>query len=912
MNSRYFNFLCSIFLILILSWNISTAQNQRKSFLYKFQKENPAPDLNVVWDTLGNHPRIVTGMLIPLPIGMNQPQNDSDIVNIIHNFLDKYNELFLVTKEDIKKKKIWKYQNKWYVLYQTYYKDLPVFEGKVGFTLDSQGRILTFSSNYNPGMLVNIQPKISKDSVVQLAYRYHKPKFNLPVAAKDVHLMIYQDRNSKDSIAYKLVWYVFLATNAGHMEVDRVFFIDASTGNLIRDYFPDPNNSGIIGFNSYTDQKKLNAQVFFDTDRGKVVSGLHSKMKSITGTIQGEIYQEHSTDPVSIVPFEHEEISVPGNSANTNATGNYILTPGNGNYTLTTGLEGPFVRVQSYDAATNSDQDITHTANVNDPGAFNFTWRSTNSAPDDGDGLNVFWHANHLHDDYYQNILGISWTNDWTNTSCMNYSVNRGNQNNAFAGNPITIYSNNAARNCDIVYHESTHNVLYDIFGGSYIGWPSANSEGYAFDEGFADYAACSFNNDHLFGENVIATRDCDNTMQYPGTTYNTEGHTGGQLISGVAWDLWNKEGLNHNNTDILLFEGLSQMATLPSPYYFSNPNHSNYLNSLLTADDNNNNLSDGTPNDRQIFQAFRNHDLLPVDVFSKDSPQDVGNVPSPGNAWTSPDIWVRNLQDGGTVHQNPIYNQTNYIYVKVRNLGYLTANSIKVKVYWADPSGGIPWPAGWNFINETNVTNLLANSETVAVPIAWKPTGTAIGHRCLLVRLECSQDLMTEEGKVRLENNIAMKNVSIINLKTVALPKLVKADFFIKNFPKGSMDLIITGNKVESIGHPIENAPFPFSMELHIEKLKGFSEVSGGRYDPGAGSCLSWLTFLFAQPKFVLGTSNVKISSLRLEDVDKSLSTLKIYPLSGLQTGEVYEITVKQIVNEQVIGGLTYLIQVD
>jgi hypothetical protein len=863
----------SLCIILVLATcSLSFAQKQMSDSWKKFETENATQDLKVIWDEQANVPRMITGMLIALPEGMKAPTRKSDISSIVFSFLNKYKELLQITPDVVKEKKIWKFQDKWYVILQTYYRDIPILNGKVGLTLDDQGRILTYSSDYNPQMEINVNPGISNDDAVKLAYEYHKPGQDLPVTTKDVYLMIYQERNPEGLTAYKLAWYIYLGTESGHEDVDRVFFIDAQNGQLIKDFYPYP--------------------------------------QSITGIIQGETYPEHSTDAVVIVPFEHETVSVPGASTNTNATGNYSLNPGSGNYTLTTRLEGPFVRVQSYNALSATDQDIIHTVNVNDPGTHNFTWTSANSAPDDGDGVNIFWHANRLHDDYYQAVLGINWNNNWTGTSQMNYSVNRGIINNAFAGNPITIYSDASARNCDIVYHETTHNILYDIFGGSWIGWPNDHSEGYAFDEGFADYVACSFNNDPLFAENVFAPRNCDNTMQYPGTTYNIEGHTGGQLISGVGWDLWDKEGLNHNATDVLLFAGLGQMSTLASPYYFSNPNQSNYLTSLLIADDNNNNVSDGTPNDRQIFQAFRYHDLLPVDVFCKDSPQDDGNVPSAGQCWTSPDIWVRNSQDGGTSHENPIFNQANYIYVKVRNLGYLTASTIKVKAYWADPAGGIPWPADWNYIDESTVNNLVENSETIATPIPWTPTGTAIGHRCLLVRLECNQDMMTEEGNIKLENNIAQKNISIISLPPGPPSKIVDMRFFIKNYRKRMIDLIIRAKKIENIGRIIEEEPIPFKMELQIPEIKDFQNVRGGIYQKGGGGCLFWLPF-FSKPKFVLNEKTAKISSLTLKDVDKALSSIRLVSIEELQAGDIYEVTIEQQVDEQVVGGLTYIIYI-
>lgn len=856
--------------ILLITTQIASVNQQKPEEAWKnFKAKYESPGLQIVWNKQGDVPSVINGISLAPQTAREEPVQ-KDVLYIALSFINENRNLIQIPSQDVKMKNVWKFQNKWYVTLQTFYQGIPIYQGQVGFTLDEKGRILAYASNYNPKMELSIEPKISKEQAEKLAHRYHKPRLKLPAMHKEAYLIIYQEPGENEFMKYRLSWYVFLATKAGHPGVDRIFIIDAQTGQLIKDFYPHP--------------------------------------ETITGTIQGEVYPVHSTDAVVTRAFEHEEVSVPGTSANTDAAGSYSLNPNLGSFTLTTRLEGPFVKVQSYNSATGADQDIVHNANVTNPGTHNFNWTSANCAPDDGDGLNVFWHANHLHDDYYQAVLGINWTNPATGGSQMTYSVNRGTINNAYSGNPVLIYSDATARNCDVTYHETTHNVLNHMFGGSYIGWPNAYSEGYAFDEGFADYVACSFNNDSLYAENVHATRNCNNNDQYPGATYNIEGHTGGQLISGVAWDLWNKQGLSHNVADVLLFAGLSQMATLPSAYYFSNPNHSNYLTSLLTADDDNNNVVDGTPNDREIFQAFRNHDLLPVDIFCKDSPQDDGNVPSGGYCWTSPDIWIRNNQDGGATHQDPIYNQANYVYVKVRNLGYLTANTTKIKAYWADPATGIPWPSDWNYIGEVSVNNLAKDSETVAPPIAWTPTGTAIGHRCLLVRLECAQDMMTEEGTVKNENNIAQKNISIVPMPS-APSEPAEVKFFVKNYPDQQIDLLFFVKKLrtekELAGKEAVGELLPIRAELEMPKLTAYGKLSGFSYEKGKG----FWPFNRVRPRFKIDNIRGEITSLKFKP-DRLLCKIRLFSTEEFRPGEVFEVTIQQNVDREPVGGLTYVIR--
>ena len=62
-------------------------------------------------------------------------------------------------------------------------------------------------------------------------------------------------------------------------------------------------------------------------------------------------------------------------------------------------------------------------------------------------------------------------------------------------------------------------------------------------------------------------------------------------------------------------------------------------------------------------------------DSYIKDNSTDLGVEPNPATVfWNSPDIWLRNLPDGGTTHQNATTG-TNYVYVKVRNKGCIATN---------------------------------------------------------------------------------------------------------------------------------------------------------------------------------------------------------------------------------------------
>ena len=154
------------------------------------------------------------------------------------------------------------------------------------------------------------------------------------------------------------------------------------------------------------------------------------------------------------------------------------------------------------------------------------------------------------------------------------------------------------------------------------------------------------------------------------------------------------------------------------------------------------------------------------VDVMVRDHINDNGSVPSNPNGepfWMSPDIIVRNNADGGADFQNPTFGQTNYIYVTVRNLGTENASGVRVNVYWGNPALLLAWPRSWNSIGVETV-NVAAGGQTVSAAIPWSNLPRP-GHYCLLVRLDSDQDPIRNEGNVPGDNNIAQRNLHILEL---------------------------------------------------------------------------------------------------------------------------------------------------
>ena len=137
---------------------------------------------------------------------------------------------------------------------------------------------------------------------------------------------------------------------------------------------------------------------------------------------------------------------------------------------------------------------------------------------------------------------------------------------------------------------------------------------------------------------------------------------------------------------------------------------------------------------------------------------------------WNTTDIWNRLEADGGTVHQTPVLDVTNYMYVRVKNRGTDTAENVVVRAYHCRPSAGLVWPDDWQAMDtpELPAGSIPSGGETIAGPFEWIPE--VEGHECLLASVSADDDSSnadTVHGPiphwrlVPFDNNIGQRNVA-------------------------------------------------------------------------------------------------------------------------------------------------------
>lgn len=156
-------------------------------------------------------------------------------------------------------------------------------------------------------------------------------------------------------------------------------------------------------------------------------------------------------------------------------------------------------------------------------------------------------------------------------------------------------------------------------------------------------------------------------------------------------------------------------------------------------------------------------------DLWVKDDPGHGGSDFWAGTFWNSPDLWIRNADDGGTTHQAPEFGQDNWFYARVRNRS--TTGRAR---HFVVTFNVLPW-AGTEFVYPNDFLPSVAAvadfelgpGETRIVNARWPralvpPAGT---HVCWLAAALSRGDHPTAGAHVWEHNNLAQKNLAVVDV---------------------------------------------------------------------------------------------------------------------------------------------------
>jgi hypothetical protein len=203
------------------------------------------------------------------------------------------------------------------------------------------------------------------------------------------------------------------------------------------------------------------------------------------------------------------------------------------------------------------------------------------------------------------------------------------------------------------------------------------------------------------------------------------------------------------------------------------------------------------------IVSRFRCGSPHVDNVWMKDTYNDTGQEPDPNTVGQrmchSPYIWIRNERDDNSNplrpfpnqhrHENPIFNQSNWIYVKIHNGGIAMTGHLEI--YYAHASPSLQWPGSWTRFKNISIT--MEATSTRIVETEWKKEDIpGTGHYCLLARWVADPDplgpdIASVADYTRQNNNVVWRNLNIVALMEV---NQMTATMMIRNTTTGPLSL--------------------------------------------------------------------------------------------------------------------------
>lgn len=281
----------------------------------------------------------------------------------------------------------------------------------------------------------------------------------------------------------------------------------------------------------------------------------------------------------------------------TNETGDYsIEVPENTGYEVVSTLSGLYCEVDRYDAAPAA---ITGFGAPGD--AIDFWYDDANSHLAE---RTMYYHINVIHDWIKEN--------DPTFTHLdypVQVQVNAPFDCNAYWNGGSLVFGgdgsgcNNPALISDLIYHEYGHAIT----DGIYAPYAPPTASGMA--EAFSDIYAICIHPDPLIGENFWvngdALRDGENLRQYPGTECGGAIHCLAEILMGAMWKARKNFGEKYGPDAASIYDPL-HLNTVKTKQYTMPA----YLMSLLVNNDDDGDLTNGTPDWDEICGAFAIHNL--------------------------------------------------------------------------------------------------------------------------------------------------------------------------------------------------------------------------------------------------------------------------------------------------------------
>lgn len=479
-----------------------------------------------------------------------------------------------------------KYQ---FVTYKQQYNGLDVMWSEVTVRLNTAGKVAMFGIDTYSGISISTAPSISEEGIKSFA----AADFTITVNSVEVMpaLKILPIPGAQ-AMEFKLVYEVYVhTTDAKNLPGNYYSLVDANTG-----------------------------VVYYRQNR------VHACGEAFAMTANVQVNSDISDNPLLALtnhglPYIKIDIDGDVNYADANGflTSNTITSP----TPATIDLDGLYAKV--YQGATGTNMESIDLTLVPGDNTIEF---------DDASGAL----ASEVSAYYWQNIVHDHMKGYWPTFTDLDFNQlirverNDGTCNAFYDGTSTNFYQDgggcpSTALFNDVVMHEYGHGVNYDLY--NWLGDPGGGLNNGAMQEGYADLWAISVTDNPILGQGFLGgagtfVRRYDlEPKVYPQDLVG-EVHADGEIIAGAWWDV-------EENTSHTFFTDLwnaTHNATVDGADGNEGEIYRDVLLEALMADDDNGDLTDGTPNDDAITSAFCEHGITLIGNISIDHAEYVTPVP--------------------------------------------------------------------------------------------------------------------------------------------------------------------------------------------------------------------------------------------------------------------------------------------
>jgi len=455
-----------------------------------------------------------------------------------------------------------------YITFRQYHQGLEIDNARITLRLPQPNQVAAFTANVHPVIDINTTPTIQQSNLVELGATTVPGVFT---HIEDVELKILPIPTAQ-GYDYKLVYaFILMGKDDGGIPAQYYTMLDAHNATLYYQY----NKVHQVGPAALQDV-----------------------------AVDGRVYDNPNFSS-EIRNLANMRVELGGNAYTTNADGYINYTPPSSFPVLQYGtayLEGPFAEVHIGDFSIPvPGYDITLVPGdelINLPNSASTT------------AIAGFYHTNRIHD-YMK-----SWIPNFTYMDLpmrVRVDVSGEGDCNAYYDGTLNFLAESGScwstsTFADICYHEYGHGITYDYY--SFLGASWNNG---ALGEGYADVWALGVTQNPILSQGFfkgninssIRRYDIDPKV-YPEDLVG-QVHADGEIICGAWWDLGQEIGMD-NMFQVFIDTWL---ATPMRPNGQEGVLYSDILFEALLADDDNGDLTDGTPNSAAIIDNFALHGIL-------------------------------------------------------------------------------------------------------------------------------------------------------------------------------------------------------------------------------------------------------------------------------------------------------------